>query len=199
MGYADLAAVRAQLNLSTDSPADASAIARLAQLDDSMSALFEIKCNGRRFGGAAVATARTVPGTGTDRLWLDVPLTSLTSVVVVDVPPITVDPTTLILLEPIYRGTGFRAIRRTNVAIFPATLNATVTGVWTDQPPGGSVPPEVRDTVTYAVIDQYRNEVASPAGVIGPDGFATVRANPWNFELAKNTIAWWTLPPRIAV
>lgn len=198
MGLANLAAAKAALSLDDDNDADEVKIARLQELDEAVSRTFELK-TGRRFGGTATPETRTVDGDGTGLLVLPTPVRSVSAVSITGTSPLalvvgdgSLASHQVALALPTVNG-EWRALRRLDGGTFPwpayGWSRMAITAVWADAAPGGSVPIEVTEAVTFVLIDQYRLEESSPAGEIGPEGMTIRPRNPWNFELVKTAIA----------
>lgn len=190
MGYADLAAAMIDLGLDEDNPVDADKIARLAQLDDEMSRALDLKL-GRSFGEPATSAARVVPAPawGDTVLILPTPIRSVTGIAITGAQAETVDLDDVRLHLGTLRG-DYHAIERIRGS-WPAgdgRSAITVTGQWSDDAPGGEVPPEITAAATWLVVEEWRLRQSSPAGEIGPDGLTIRARNPWKFELVRVAI-----------
>lgn len=67
----------------------------------------------------------------------------------------------------------------------------TITGIWADTVQ--TVPADIAWAVNYIAAERLKQEQASPAGFLGPDGTVTPIRNPWNDPQVKAIIARHTL------
>ena len=84
--------------------------------------------------------------------------------------------------ESVYWG-----IERLN-GTWPIGSRVRVTGIWDDQPQT-DIPDDLREAVTFVLVDEWRARNASPAGEIGPEGLVVQVRNPWRWDLVTRTIA----------
>lgn len=63
-----------------------------------------------------------------------------------------------------------------------------ITGTWADQPAEAEPPAEITYIANFLIAEQYKNNTASPAQSIGPNGEYVPPRNPWKDELVKRTI-----------
>jgi hypothetical protein len=70
------------------------------------------------------------------------------------------------------------AVRLTSGASWAGLSVVTVTGTWADTP--GAVPADIVWVVNYITAERIKQEQASPAGFVGPDGTVAPIRNPWN-------------------
>lgn len=210
MGYADLDTVARLIAPEGGAEAfgdDDAAMARLEQINDAMSTVFDQKVlggnvapvGGALFGGTAAASARVIPGgtvAGEAILTLSMPVRSVSSVVITGDWAETVAASEYVLVYPTLNG-SYLGIRRIAGGGWPPNngrSTITVTGLWGDSPMGGDVPDIVVEALNFVVMEQYRLEIASPGEEIGPDGVSVKPRNPWNFELVKEAIARYRVP-----
>lgn len=186
-GYADLADVKSQLRISDVDEDDAIDVARLEKLNESLSQVFDSKV-GRTWGAGGPVT-RTIEG-GYLTIVLPTPVVSVSEISTggtwngftwagEEVWPVG----SWMLSNRDSRG-NFHQIKGASRLFYGPVR---VTGVWADDP-GGDVPADVRDALTWLVVHHYREETASPAGQIGPDGMIVQTRNPWTFERVKEPI-----------
>ena len=200
-GYADLESAKAQLSLNDDEDADAADLAMLAGIDAEVSRTIELK-TGRRWGGTAVPTARTVDGPAgwegvSNVLLLPSAIRSVTSVAIAGL-----DPEDLTAYDPATGdgdwvlwhqtdGGDYLAINRVQNGAWPlanGTNRVTVTGIWSDELDGETVPQEIVDAVTFVVVETFRQRKSSPTGEIGPEGFTIRPRNPWGYQVVVEAI-----------
>lgn len=192
MGYAVLVTVKLMLNLADVNPNDDAAITRIVQINDEMSRLVEIK-TGRAWGTPSVSEARVIPGNVNlydGILLLPTPIRSVTSIVITGDWAETVPGTDYVPTMRTRRG-DYLALRKIQGSAWPLNngrSTITVTGVWSDGVDGETVPLEIVEAVNFLTVEQYKLEVSSPAGEIGPDGLTIRPRNPWNFDVVKTAI-----------
>lgn len=198
-GYADLDAVKYQLRVNDTDELDAQQIERIEQLDESLSRIFDAKV-GRTWAAGATVT-RTISVTGiADVIVLKTPVRSVSAITAGGTwdgtewtEPDLIEIDRWILDGQDAKG-NFHQIRATGWAVWVGSSWGTywtgpvhITGIWADDP-GGGVPADVRDALTWLVIHHFREEFASPAGQIGPDGMIVQTRNPWVFERVSQAI-----------
>jgi len=192
VGYANLDAAMHDIGLSDTSADDADAIGRLAQLDDEIARMIDLK-TGRTFGGTAADADRVIllpRSYGNRMLVLPFPIRAVTSVVVTgDAARVyaTTDYTLALPTELTGDYHGLWLLEST----WPANdgrSTLTITGEWSDHAPGGAVPDEIIAAATFLVVEEWRLRQSSPAGEIGPDGMTIMPRNPWRFEVVKTAI-----------
>lgn len=200
MGYSDLASAKAQLDLSDAVDGDAADIALLASIDDEVSRTLELKL-GRKWGGTATPSARTIDGPvgswGAEILLLPEPVRSVTAVAIVGTLPETLTPYNAstglgdyVLWHQTKSG-DYLAIRRVQNGWWPrrdGIDRITITGVWSDEASGDDPPQEVIDAATFVTVETFRQRKSSPTGEVGPDGFTIRPRNPWGFEVVKEVL-----------
>ena len=190
MGYSDLDAAMVQLGLSESNPDDNARIGRLAQVDDEVSRLIDLK-TGRSFGGTATPAARQValPPTPWNRvLTLGRAIRSVSAIALTGPVTETLAPSDWMLCMGTEETGDWHAIERIDGGVWPARgwgQVCTVTGLWSDQADGQPVPPEIVAAATFLACDEYRLRESSPTGEIGADGLAIRPRNPWNFQVVK--------------
>ena len=193
MGYANLDSAMHDIGLSDASADDADSIGRLAQLDDEIARLIDLK-TGRTFGGTAAPTARVISlpkSYGNGLLVLPFPIRSATSIVITGDAERTyaTDEYTLTMATEL---TGdYHAIRLIDGSAWPmdnGRSTLTITGQWSFDTPGGGVPDEIIAAATFLVVEEWRLRQSSPAGEIGPDGISIMPRNPWAFEIVKTAL-----------
>ncbi len=190
MGYADLQAAITDTGLIEGQQDDQ--IGRLAQLDDEIARLIDLKC-GRTFGGTATAAARVValpPSSGNTVLVLPFSIRAITSIVITGDAAETLDPTDYVLTFGTELTGDYHGIRRVDGYAWPANTGRsvlTITGNWSNDP-SGSVPDEIVAAATFLVVEEWRLRAASPSGEIGPDGITVRPRNPWIFEIVKTAL-----------
>jgi hypothetical protein len=200
MSYSDLSSAQAQLQLSESNDDDSADIALLAAIDAEVSRTLELK-TGRRWGGTATPTARTIDGPagcwGEDILLLPAPVRSVSSVAIVgtlDESLIAYDGSTGVgdyVLWNQTKGGDYLAIRRVQNGWWPASdgINrVTVTGIWSDEADGEDAPQEIVDAATFVTVETFRQRKSSPTGEIGPDGFMFRPRNPWGYVVVTEAI-----------
>ena len=176
-------------------------IGRLAQLDDEIARLIDLKC-GRSFGGAVVPVARVVPlppSPGNRVLILPVALRAVSSIVITGDGAETILPTDYVLTYGTELTGDYHAIRRLD-GTWPMNdgrSTLTVTGNWS-QDPSGDVPDEIVAAATFLVTEEWRLRASSPAGEIGPDGMSVRPRNPWNYEIVKTAICHYSVALSVA-
>jgi hypothetical protein len=200
MGYADLTSASAQLNIDPNASADADAVALLAECDDTVSRLFEIKAGfdaaqspiWRGVGAVVPDTTKTVwgeVGYG-DVLNLAIPATSITSIAHAGAAPLALTAAQWMPWNASDLG-AIRSIRRLGGGYWPIRAEetwVTVTGQWADGPQAADPPEVVVNACTFLAVEDYRMRTMSPAGEIGPEGFSIRPRNPWNFEIVKGAL-----------
>jgi hypothetical protein len=190
--YGDVDQVKKMLRPTEASSFGADADARLTELRKVVSLALEEK-TGRVFGGSAVATARTVdgpPAAPSDVLLLPAPVRSVASVAFVGDAPQTLPSTDYVLWNVGRTGDAHALLRIAN-GWWPArdgVNRIVVTGVWSDEAPGGAVPDDVTYVANYLIAELFKAEQASPAGFTGPDGATVPIRDPWKNELVKTVV-----------
>lgn len=192
MGYANLNAAAQDLGLSINDPIDADRIGRLAQLDDTVSAMLDEKI-GRSFGGTSTPVARVIqlpPRSGFGILTLPFPIRSVTSIVLTGDYPYTFGVLDYVLTMPVERTGDYHGIQRIDGGYWPGRDDGrstlTITGVWSDLDTGDPVPVEIIEAATFVLVEEFRLRRASPNGEVGvSDGLVIQSRNPWNFEIVK--------------
>jgi len=180
------------IGLDINEPDDAAKISRLAQLDDEVSGVLDMKL-GRSFGNPATSAARIVSGSpsyGQTVLLLPEPIRSVTAIAITGTTPETMVAADYVLWNRTRRG-DYHGINRIDGYAWPhhdGNHVITVTGQWSDDTPGGAVPDEIIAAATFVLVEEWRLRQSSPAGEIGPDGMATRARNPWKFEVVKTAI-----------
>lgn len=200
MGYADIASAAAQLNLDLDATADADAIALLAECDDAVSRLFEVKAGydaaqspiWRGAGATVPATTKSVWGDVgyADVLTLPVPATTITDVQIAGYSPETLVAADWMAWNASTLGIA-RSVRRLDGNAWPVRSSqtyVTVTGSWADGPQAADPPELVVSACTFLAVEEYRLRTMSPAGEAGPDGFTIRPRNPWNYTIVTAAI-----------
>ena len=193
MGYAALDQAAIDCGLDSNDPDDADKLARLAQLDDDIARLIDLK-TGRSFGGTPSSAARVVslpPSCGQTVLVLPFAIRSVASVVITGDWAETLDATDYALTFGTEATGDYHGIRRIDGGIWPDRYGnsvLTVTGLWSDRSDGQSVPDEIVAAATFVLTEEWKLRQTSPAGEIGPDGMTTRARNPWGFELVKTAI-----------
>lgn len=149
---------------------------------------------GRSFGGSAASIARQValpPSPWNRVLTLPFAVRSLTAIVLAGPVAETLTPSDWALCMGTELTGDYHAIERIDGGAWPMRgygQTCVVTGVWSDQPDGQPVPPEIVAAATFLVCDEWRLRESSPAGEIGADGLAVRPRNPWNFQVVKVAI-----------
>lgn len=193
MRYADLPAVLAQLELIA--PADATKIARAEAMEAALAGIFDDRV-GRAFGVVAVPQTRTIWSSGVSAALL-LPPPGIRSVSAVSIDGVAVAADAYMLWY----------VRPDGVALALARLDGngwggqvSITGVWADAALGTTVPPEVKEALTFLTVEQYRAAEAGPTLATGPDGLPARPRNPWNYEIVRGAIRKYRLAPsRIGV
>jgi hypothetical protein len=181
------------IGLSDASADDADAIGRLAQLDDDIARLIDLK-TGRTFGGTAAPTARVISlpkSYGHSLLVLPFPIRSVESIVIAGTYDRTYEDDEYVLTMPTELTGDYHAIRLIDGSAWPMDTGystLTITGQWSHDAPGGAVPDEIIAAATFLVVEEWRLRQSSPAGEIGPDGMTIRARNPWNFEIVKTAL-----------
>lgn len=190
MGYANLQAAIQDIGL-TVGVQDAE-IGRLAQLDDEIATLIDLKC-GRSFGGTAAAAARVValpPSWGHVTLVLPFAIRSIDSIVITGDYAETLSPTDYVLAIGTELTGDYHAIKRVDGYAWPMNTGRstlTITGDWSNTA-SGDVPDAIVAAATFLVVEEWRLRASSPAGEIGPDGMTIRPRNPWKLETVKTAI-----------
>jgi hypothetical protein len=86
------------------------------------------------------------------------------------------------------------AVRLASGASWTGWAVVTVTGTWADS--AGSAPPEIVWAVNYITAERIKQEQASPAGFVGPEGTVTPVRNPWSDPQVKQILARYRLATR---
>jgi len=200
MGYSDLESAKVQLKLADSNADDADSIVLLGAIDKEISRLIELK-TGRRWGGAATPSTRSVPRRGavpSDILPLPWPLRSITSLSVTGSWAETLTLSTAAndggnyVLWNVTREGDAHALRRIDGGSWPygvSDIRISVTGVWSDEASGTTVPDEIVAAATFVTVETYNQRQSSPTGEVGPDGFMFRPRNPWNFAVVTEAIA----------
>lgn len=208
--YGDLATIKAMLELTGDDSHDA----RLDALNAALSAIFEDKV-GRTWSDTP-ATARTVAieaatgpqwAQGSYRSVLALPAPGITSLVSVTVGP-TWDGTAwsggtavdVADVRPIWQTIHGDYLGLAFGSNWPWASGAWWGGVWSGvvlveaiwANQQGAAPPEVVEALNFLVAEEYKQEQASPEGLIGPDGLSIRTRNPWKFERVAAVIDKYT-------
>ena len=183
---------------------DGDAIGRLAQLDDDISRTIDLKC-GRSFGGTAddeVARVITLPVSGGNTiLVLPYAIRSVSSIAFTGdhVETLAADEYVLTLGTEL---TGdYHGIRMIHGGLWPANTGRTtltITGQWSMDAVGGTIPDEIRAAATFLVVEEWRLRASSPAGEIGPDGMMVRPRNPWGFEIVKTALDHYSVAQSMA-
>ncbi len=198
MGYADLQIAMHDIGLDINSADDASAIARLAQIDDEIATLIDLKC-GRSFGGTAAGAARVVqlpPSWGNATLLLPSAIRSVTSVVITGDAAETLLSGDYVLTIGTELTGDYHAIRRIDGYTWPMNdgrSTLTITGGWSDTADGAAVPDAIIAAATFVTVEEWRLRASSPAGEIGPDGMTIRPRNPWAFQTVKTAIEHYSV------
>lgn len=202
MGYADLYGCMAQLGLSETDTDHNALIGRLAQVDDEVARMIDLK-TGRSFGGTAAPLARQVPlppSPWCRVLSLPFAVRSVSAIALAGpvAETLTSDDWALCLgtemtgdyhgIERIDGGWPVRGYGQT----------CTVTGVWSDQADGQDVPPEIVAAATFLTCDEWRLRESSPSGEIGADGLTIRPRNPWNYQIVKLAIDRYSVATSMA-
>jgi hypothetical protein len=191
VGYCDLQAAITDIGLIEGEQDEQ--IGRLAQLDDEIATLIDLKC-GRSFGGTVTAAARVVnlpPSWGNTVLVLPFSVRAITSIVITGDYAETLDPTDYVLTFGTELTGDYHGIRRVDGYAWPANTGRsvlTITGDWSNAA-SGDVPDAIVAAATFLVVEEWRLRASSPAGEIGPDGMTVRPRNPWNFEIVKTALA----------
>jgi hypothetical protein len=173
VGYADLAAARTELGLSSNEPGDADAIALLESIDEALTLRFN-NITGKAWGVYAAETrTKTEPGVSS-LLVLDDPLTTLTSVEeggewngTAWTNGTTVATTYLRLIY------GGHAIERRDGAYWYGPTR--ITGTWGDEV-NGSPPADVVAGLTEGSVAEYRRRIFNARDTT--QGFDALEATP---------------------
>jgi hypothetical protein len=209
-GYADADEVLRQLERTESSADYAAVLARVTELNTSLSRLFDSKCN-RTNAASETRTINVGPALGSFWFYpIGWPYAYATGpyagTVVLPWPVLTVSSikeggtwdgaawdgeTTLAATD--YRLTGGDAARgyyRIDRVLGAGWAGPVrITGTWLDAAwTEATVPPEDIDALTFLVVSHYREEMMSPAGVVGPDGTQVPTRNPWGYERVKEAI-----------
>lgn len=195
MGYADLDAAAQDLGLRMDEAVDGGYIARLAQLDDTVSAMLDEKI-GRSFGGVAAPATRSIPlppRSGFAVLSLPFPVRSVTAISIAGDGAIALGLNDWVLANPVERTGDYHAIQRIDGGTWPSResgrSSVSVTGIWSDANTGDPIPVDIIEAATFLLVEEFRLRRASPTGEIGvSDGLAIPARNPWNFEIVKAAV-----------
>lgn len=203
MGYADLDSAIAQLGLSETDTDHNLLIGRLAQVDDEVSRMIDLK-TGRSFGGTASAVARQIPlphSSGNRILTLPYAVRSVSAIALAGpwVETLTVADWALCMGTEL---TGdYHAIERIDGGTWPCRgygQTCTVTGNWSDQSDGADVPDEIIAAATFLVCDEWRLRESSPSGEIGADGLTIRPRNPWAYQIVKLAIDRYSVAQSMA-
>lgn len=190
MGYADLQSCITDIGLIEGEQDDQ--IGWLAQLDDEIATLIDLKC-GRSFGGTVTAAARVVnlpPSWGHTTLVLPYSIRAVDSIVITGDYAETLGPTNYVLAIGTELTGDYHAIRRVDGYAWPMNTGRsvlTITGDWSNTA-SGDVPDAIVAAATFLVCEEWKTRQSSPAGEIGPDGMTVRIRNPWNFEVVKTAI-----------
>lgn len=193
VGYADLDAATVQLGLSATDPDHNALIGRLAQVDDEVSRLIDLK-TGRSFGGNAGSLARQVPPPPSPWnriLSLPFAVRSVTAIELAGPVVETLAPGDWALCIGTELTGDYHGIERIDGGVWPVAgygQIVTVTGLWSDQADGQPVPPEIVAAATFLACDEWRLRESSPSGEIGADGLTIRPRNPWNYQIVKLAI-----------
>lgn len=193
MGYANLPAAMAQLGLSETDPDHNELIGRLAQVDDEVSRMIDLK-TGRSFGGTLASVARQVPlpHTAWNRVLVLPYAVRAVSVIALTGPYAeTLAPTDWALCMGTEQTSDYHAVERIDGGTWPMRgygQVCTVTGNWSDLSDGQVVPDEIIAAATFLTCDEWRLRESSPSGEIGADGLTIRPRNPWNYQVVKLAI-----------
>jgi hypothetical protein len=202
-GYGDVDEVMRQLERTEGSADYAAVLARVTELNESLSRNFDQKV--RRTGTASeTRTINVGPALGSFWFYpVGWPVAYATGpyagTIVLPWPVLTVsaiaeggtwdgaawdDGTTLAATD--YRLAGGDAARgyyRIDRLLGPGWAGPTrITGTWLDAPwTAATVPADVVEALTFLVVHHFREDQMSPAGVVGPDGAQVPTRNPWNY------------------
>lgn len=208
-GYGDEDEIKRQLSLDDGNPDDAGAIVRVAQINEELSRVFDIRCG--RHGTAdetrtVDASARIWSGDAwwPSWGWLDPITAAYRADLILPWPVLAVTGISVggtwdgaawdgetALDADAYRlawgdaSRGFYRVERLDgsgwsgpVRIAGTWLNAAFT----------DPPDEVIGALTFLVVQHFREDQMSPAGVVGPDGMQVPSRNPWGYERVKAVI-----------
>lgn len=203
MGYSDLDAAMAQLDLSETDPDHNALIGRLAQVDDEVSRLIDLK-TGRSFGGTASPLARQValpPSPWNRVLSLPFSVRSVAAIALAGPVAETLDEEDWALCLGTKFTGDYHGIERIDGGVWPVRgygQTCTVTGIWSDQSDGQTVPAEIVAAATFLTCDEWRLRESSPTGEIGADGLTIRPRNPWNFSVVKLAIDRYSVAQSMA-
>lgn len=186
MRYANLGDVLAQLKLDPDKHGDR--IDRVIRLEAALCQTFDER-TGTAFGAPPVAETRTLTGRASPRLILTTALRSVTGIATGGRWDGSQWDGATTLDADRYRlanrtAQGYHAIDLMGGSWYGAVH---VTGVWADQL-HANVPDDVVEALTFITVETYRQQTASPADQIGPDGMMVQPRNPWAYEQVKAAI-----------
>ncbi len=198
--YGDLDEVRAVLRAKPGDVFNADQEARLAQLQLAVTAHIEQE-TGRRFGVAPAAVAVLVEGTAHQRLLLPEPVSSVSAVVR--------DPgwdgaawtggwalTTADWRLALPAGTGeWLALEAVTGWSWPGSY--LVTAVW-GSADVATVPDDIAYLANHLIAERWKVETASPAGMVGENGFVVPIRNVFKDPLVVATLDRWRVAPRVA-
>lgn len=196
MGYANLEAAAQDLGLSFDDPNHANELARLAEIDDTVAAQIDQRF-GRSFGGVAVESTRFVPLPSRPGFtWLSLPR-AIRSVSAIDIAgdyAATLALTDWVLANPTEQSGDYHAVQRIDGGTWPSGVDGrstvAITGLWSDQADGETVPDLVQAAATFIVVEEYKLRRSNENGEIGLSDGMTVRArNPWKFQVVQDAQA----------
>ena len=203
MGYADLDSAIAQLGLSETDTDHNLLIGRLAQVDDEVSRMIDLK-TGRSFGGTASAVARQIPlphSSGNRILTLPYAVRSVSAIALAGPWVETLTSVDWALCMGTELTGDYHAIERIDHGTWPPRgygQTCTITGNWSDQSDGADVPDEIIAAATFLVCDEWRLRESSPSGEIGADGLTIRPRNPWNFQIVKLAIDRYSVAQSMA-
>jgi hypothetical protein len=210
MGYADLAAVQAQLHLDDEDADHASDIALLAACDTAVSLAFEQKAGydvtrSPIWGDGVTADEVTLTVEPRPRdgvlLFLPKPLRSISEIRIGGALEETLAATDWRVWNRTVTG-DIHQVRRIDGAVWPFADGDTwieVDGVASDGPVGETVPELVTQAINFLVVDEYLMRKSSPAGELGPEGLTFRPRNPWRFELVLQALAAHSAPAPLPV
>lgn len=203
MGYCDLDSAMVQLGLSESDPDHNALIGRLAQVDDEVARMIDLK-TGRSFGGTAAPLARQValpPSPWNRTLVLPFSVRSVTGIVLAGPIAETLTSDMWALCMGTELTGDYHAIERIDGGSWPCRgygQTCMVTGVWSDQSDGQPVPAEIVAAATFLVCDEWRLRESSPTGEIGADGLTIRPRNPWAYQIVKLAIDRYSVAQSMA-
>lgn len=203
MGYCDLDAAMVQLGLSESDTDHNALIGRLAQVDDEVARMIDLK-TGRSFGGSAASVARQVPlppSPWNRVLSLPFPVRSVTAIALSGPVAETLTSGDWALCMGTELTGDYHAIERIDGGSWPCRgygQVCTVTGTWSDQPDGQPVPPEIVAAATRLVIGEWRMAEATPTGDYTADGIGFRAPDAWSDTVVKLAIDRYSVAQSMA-